>query len=166
MWIIIAGLVLTSVLTLYYLFNVSSAIIIDRKNHKIIISDKSPPTIIKFHELTKVDLIIGGVRTIISDVKVRKEFIKNASSVCLKIVIKDSDKPAYVHFIKSENKKNDFEHKHAGKQAQAYYNKLSTIIESAGNVQTRNVTVDNSAAAFQLKSLHEFKSNIARQSAS
>ena len=165
MWIIAAGLVLTCLSGLYYLINVSSSIIIDKKNYKIIISDKSPPTIIKFNELIKVDLIIGGVRTIISDVKVKQEFVKKATSACLKITIKDNDNPVYVYFTNSENKKNGFEHKNAEKRAQAFYSKLSRIIDSTGNIKNKSISIENSAA-FQLKNLHEFKSNMARQSAS
>ena len=165
MWIIIAGLFLIFLLRLYYLFNNSSAITIDKKNHKIIISDKSPPTIIKFTELIKVDLIISGARAIIPEVKIKQEFIKKASSVCLKITLKDNDKPVYVNFINSEKKKNDFEHKNAGKQAQVFYNKIFKIIDSTADVSAKRINIDNSAA-FQLKNLHEFKANIARQPAS
>jgi hypothetical protein len=165
MWIIAAGLVLTSLLILYYLIHDSSSIIIDKKNHRIIIPDKSPPTIIKFTELIKVDLLLSGARAIISDVKVKQEFIKKATSVCLKITIKDDDNPVYIHFVNREFRKNGFELKNAGKRAKAFYNKLSRIIDSAGNVQNKSISIDNSAA-FQLKNLHEFKSNIARQSAS
>jgi len=164
MWTIISGLVLTSLFVLFYLISDSSSITIDKKNHRIIIPDKSPPTIIKFAELIKVDLLTSGSRAI-SDVKVKQEFIKKPTSVCLKFTLKDNVNPVYVHFINSEIKRNGFHHKNAGKRAQALYNKLSGIIDSAGNIQAKRINTDNSAT-FQLKNLHEFKSKIARQSAS
>ena len=164
MWIIIAGLALTSPLILFYLTNGSSAIMIDKKNHKIIISDKSPPTVIKFADLINVDLMKIDTEDLVANEKAKQKSIEKDNSVYLKITIANVDNPVYVYFINNEANKNGFESKNAGKRAQALYNKLSEIINLTRKSPVRNISVKNSAE-LQLKKLIEFKTNIIRQSA-
>ncbi|MEP6597328.1 MAG: hypothetical protein ABJA71_15355 [Ginsengibacter sp.] len=156
MWIIFAGLALSSPLILFYLINDSSAIVIDKRNYKIIILDKSPPTVIKFADLITVDLITTDTRTIVGNVKAKQKFVEKANSVCLKITIANIDNPVYVHFLNNEATKSP------EKRAQALHNKLSEIIKLTSKSQTKNTTVKN-FAELQLKKLNKFKSNIIRQ---
>lgn len=116
MWIIIAGLVFSFLFILFYSINGSSAIIIDKKNYRIIIADESPSSVIKFTDLIKVDLMVNGTGTIVPDVKAKRKFIKKAGSVCLKFTIAHNDKPVYVNFINNEKNKNNSKYKNAGKK--------------------------------------------------
>jgi len=160
MWIIITGLVLTSPLILYYLINDSSSIIIDKKNFKIIIPDKSPPTVIRFADLIKVDLIITGTKPTIANVKAKSE-LSEANSVCLKITSTNTENPVLVYFIEETNQDN-VDLKNATKRARILHNKLSEIINS--NSQAKSINRNNTAE-FQIKNLSEFRTKIIRQSA-
>src|SRR5438128_1502015 len=116
MWIIITGLVLTSPLILYYLINDSSSIIIDKKNFKIIIPDKSPPTVIKFDDLISVDLITTNTKTTLTNVNAKGNFIEKADSICLKIAIANNKNPVYIYFIEKEPKHEYVDFKNATKR--------------------------------------------------
>ena len=160
MWIIITGVVLSSPLILFYLVN-DSSIVIDKKNQKIIILDKTPPTVIKFSDLINIDLIVNDTRTITPHVKAKPKFINNLDSVSLKLTVGNIDNPVYVQFLTN----NSFEYKNSTKRALALYNKLSEIIDFTNGSLTKARRVKNSAE-FQLKKLNEFRGSIIRQSAS
>ena len=163
MWIIIAGVVLSSPLILLYFVN-DSSIVVDKKNCKIIILDKTPPIVIKFGDLINIDLIVNDTRTIAPHVRAKQKFIKRSDSVCLKLTVGNIDNPVYVQFL-TNRRNNGFEHRNSAKRALTLYNKLSEIIEFTSSSQTNLISVKNSAE-FQLKKLNEFRGNIIRQSAS
>jgi hypothetical protein len=162
MWILITGVLLSSPLILLYLVNDSSAILIDKKNCKIIIPAKSPPTVIRFNELMNVDLIVNGTQIIAPHIKAKQNFNKS-DSICLKITVANIDNPVYVKFETNPGN-NGLEYKNSATTALGLYNKLSDIIASARCSQANVNTIKNSAK-FQLKKVSEFKSNIIRQSA-
>jgi hypothetical protein len=158
MWIVIAGLALTSPLIAYYLINNSSAIVIDKKKSRVIVLDKTPPTVINLSDLIGVDLIINGLKTKTQDGKQEKIFVKNISSIQLKIFCSNNE-PVYLPLL-TNKKKVDFK---AIKRAITLHNKLAEL--SSTNLQTENIN-RKSAIEFQLKNLTEFRTNMARQAAS
>jgi hypothetical protein len=161
MWIIIESAALISLLISYYLITDYSAIVIDKKNHRIIVVHKSPPTIITFSDLIAVDLIVNGGKRIAT--KTQSAFNGEPDSVCLKIVIANVENPVYVYFTNAEGKKNRLSFKSPEKSAQSLHKKLCEIISLYS--PARRISVSQSAE-FQLRKLSEFRNNIVGQSAS
>ena len=158
MWILIASLALISPVIAYYLINKSSSIVIDKKNSRVIILDKTPPTVINLSDLLEVDLTINELQTKFEDVQAKRKFVKNSDSIRLTLITSNNE-PVCLPLV-TKKKKADFK---AIKRAIKLH---SIFIElRSASLQTENIN-RKSAVEFQLKNLTEFRTNMARQAAS
>jgi hypothetical protein len=165
MWLVLAGIAFISPVILFYLTNDSSGIVIDKKTDKIIILDKTPPTVIKLDDFIGVELLVNDTKIGVEDIKASKKLIKRTDSICLKIITTDPGNSIQVFFLNEKTKKDTFEYKNAAERAIDVYNKLSEIIYSRYTSLVKN-TGKNHSVEFQLKNLGEFRSKLARQSMS
>ena len=164
MWLVLAGIAFISPVILFYLTNDSSGIVIDKKTDKIIVLDKTPPTVIKLDDFIGVELLVNDTKIGVKDIKASKKLIKRTDSICLKIIT-DPGNSIQVFFFNEKTKKETFEYKNAAERAIDVYNKLSEIIYSRHTSPVKN-TGENNSVEFQLKNLGEFRSKLARQSMS
>ena len=152
MWIIIAGVIVTSPLLLFYLYNDSNAIAFDNKNSKIIILDRTPPIVIKFTNLVKVDLIINGTKAKSGDIKANQKLVKETDSICLKIIAADIDSPIYVYFKTNQINKTHIENNDIQK-AVALYNRLSEVINLSEAPQSSFINFIKLPSSRKIKNL-------------